>query len=107
MFALWSRCRVRPLTIRSLVRDFLNRGMNIMRVNCAHDSAAEWLRMVENLRAAEKETGKACKIALDLGSNLRRNMEIWSLSLLCVVRKTWQNWFESSSTLERGKLESS
>ena len=74
-----------------LVRDFLNRGMNIMRVNCAHDSAAEWLRMVENLRAAEKETGKACKIALDLGSNLRRNMEIWSLSLLCVVPKMCRN----------------
>ena len=55
-----------------LVRDFLNRGMNIMRVNCAHDSAAEWLRMVENLRAAEKETGKTCKIAFDLaGPKLR------------------------------------
>jgi pyruvate kinase len=23
----------------TLVRDFLNRGMNIMRINCAHDSA--------------------------------------------------------------------
>jgi pyruvate kinase len=56
----------------SLVRDFLNRGMNIMRVNCAHDSAAEWLRMVENLRAAETETGKACKVAFDLaGPKLR------------------------------------
>jgi hypothetical protein len=55
-----------------LVRNFLNRGMNIMRINCAHDSAVEWLRMVENLRAAEKETGKACKIALDLaGPKLR------------------------------------
>jgi pyruvate kinase len=55
-----------------LVRNFLNRGMNIMRINCAHDSAAEWLRMVENLRATEKETGKACKIAFDLaGPKLR------------------------------------
>jgi pyruvate kinase len=55
-----------------LVRNFLGRGMNIMRINCAHDSAAEWLRMVENLRAAQKETGKACKIAFDLaGPKLR------------------------------------
>jgi pyruvate kinase len=55
-----------------LVRNFLNRGMNIMRINCAHDSAAKWLRMVENLRAAQKETGKACKIAFDLaGPKLR------------------------------------
>jgi pyruvate kinase len=56
----------------NLVRDFLNRGMNIMRINCAHDSAEEWLRMVENLHAAQKETGKPCKIAIDLaGPKLR------------------------------------
>ena len=56
----------------NLVRNFLSRGMNIMRINCAHDSAAEWLRMVENLRAAQKETGKTCKISFDLaGPKLR------------------------------------
>src|SRR6516164_5017315 len=56
----------------NLVHNFLDRGMNIMRINCAHDSAAEWLRMVKNLRAAQKETGKACKIAFDLaGPKLR------------------------------------
>ena len=56
----------------NLVRDFLDRGMNIMRINCAHDSAEGWLRMVENLQAAQEETGKACKIAFDLaGPKLR------------------------------------
>jgi pyruvate kinase len=55
-----------------LVRDFVNRGMNIMRVNCAHDGPERWLRMVEHLRAARKETGKPCKIAFDLaGPKLR------------------------------------
>ena len=35
-------------------------------------AAEEWLRMVENLRAAQKETGKPCKIAFDLaGPKLR------------------------------------
>jgi pyruvate kinase len=56
----------------NLVHNFLNRGMNIMRINCAHDSAAEWLRMVDNLRAAQKKTDKPCKIAFDLaGPKLR------------------------------------
>ena len=56
----------------NLIRDFLDRGMNIMRINCAHDSAEEWLRMIENLQAAREETGKACKIAFDLaGPKLR------------------------------------
>ena len=55
-----------------LVRDFLNRGMNIMRINCAHDSTEEWLRMIENLRDAREETRKPCKIAFDLaGPKLR------------------------------------
>ena len=52
--------------------DFLQRGMNIMRVNCAHDGPEEWRRMVEYLRLAEKETGKSCKIVFDLaGPKLR------------------------------------
>ena len=56
----------------NLVHNFLDRGMNIMRINCAHDNACEWLRMVENLRAAQKETGKQCRIAFDLaGPKLR------------------------------------
>jgi pyruvate kinase len=44
-----------------LVRNFLDHGMNIMRINCAHDSAEEWLRMVENLRAAQRKQGKPAK----------------------------------------------
>src|SRR6516165_6747569 len=44
----------------NLVHNFLDRGMNIMRINCAHDSAAEWLRMVKNLRAAQQRTGRPC-----------------------------------------------
>jgi pyruvate kinase len=56
----------------TLIHDFLDRGMNIMRINCAHDSAKEWLRMVENLQVAQKEIGKPCKIAFDLaGPKLR------------------------------------
>ncbi|MFZ0711361.1 MAG: pyruvate kinase [Terrimicrobiaceae bacterium] len=56
----------------SMIRDFLSRGMDIMRVNCAHDGPDEWRRMVEHLRLAEKETGKPCKIAFDLaGPKLR------------------------------------
>ncbi len=56
----------------AMIRDFLHRGMNIMRVNCAHDGPEEWRRMVEHLRLAEKETGKSCKISFDLaGPKLR------------------------------------
>jgi pyruvate kinase len=41
--------------------------MNVMRVNCAHDDAAAWRGMVENLRRAESEVGRPCKVLMDLG----------------------------------------
>jgi len=45
-----------------LVRDLVLHGMDCMRINCAHDGPEEWAGMVRNLRRAEQETGRACKI---------------------------------------------
>ena len=54
------------------IRQLLLQGMNIMRINCAHDGPAEWKQMVQNLRAAEKDLGRACLISFDLaGPKLR------------------------------------
>ncbi|HKM90337.1 MAG TPA: pyruvate kinase [Candidatus Acidoferrales bacterium] len=49
-----------------LVRDLVLNGMNCMRVNCAHDGVEAWSGMIRNLRRAEKETGKSCKVEMDL-----------------------------------------
>jgi len=55
-----------------LVRDLVLHGMDCMRINCAHDGPAAWSGMVRNLRRAAKETGRACKISMDLaGPKLR------------------------------------
>lgn len=55
-----------------LIRDLLEAGMDIMRINCAHDSPAVWERMIRNLRHAERETGRRCKVSFDLaGPKLR------------------------------------
>ena len=55
-----------------LVRDLVLHGMDCMRINCAHDGPEAWSGMIRNLRRAEKETGRACKIAMDLaGPKLR------------------------------------
>ena len=56
----------------ALVRDLLHRGMNCMRINCAHDDEAGWFSMIGNLRRAEQETGKRCKVEMDVaGPKLR------------------------------------
>jgi len=55
-----------------VISDLLARGMNIMRINCAHDDAAVWECMVRNLRHAEAALGRTCKISFDLaGPKLR------------------------------------
>ena len=55
-----------------LVLKLLLNGMNCMRINCAHDGPEAWSNMIQNLRRAQKETGKSCKIAMDVaGPKLR------------------------------------
>src|SRR5688572_27420692 len=46
--------------------------MDCMRINCAYDDAATWTRMIDNLHRAIAETGKSCRILMDLpGPKLR------------------------------------
>jgi pyruvate kinase len=55
-----------------LVRKLLVAGMDVMRINCAHDDATAWRAMVDNLRKAEREVGRSCRVQADLaGPKLR------------------------------------
>lgn len=55
-----------------LVHDLLQAGMDCMRINCAHDDAAAWLRMIEHLKRAKQVLGRPCTIIMDLaGPKLR------------------------------------
>lgn len=54
------------------VRKLLLDGMDCMRINCAYDDASAWAKMIQHARKAEKETGKSCRILMDLaGPKLR------------------------------------
>ena len=50
-----------------LVRDLLLTGMDCMRINCAHDGPTEWAAMISNLERARQETGRECRVHMDLG----------------------------------------
>jgi len=55
-----------------IVREILAAGMDCMRINCAQDDEERWGRMIENLRRAEREVGRPCRILMDLcGPRLR------------------------------------
>ena len=51
----------------ALVRNLVESGMSVMRINCAHDDQAAWLQMISNLRRAECELGRHCRVMMDLG----------------------------------------
>lgn len=56
----------------TLVHNLLQQGMDCMRINCAHDDAPAWLRMIEHLRRAQHSLGRSCRIVMDLaGPKLR------------------------------------
>ena len=55
-----------------LVRRLTVSGMDIARINCAHDGPAEWKAMAANIRRAAKAVGRPVRILMDLaGPKLR------------------------------------
>jgi pyruvate kinase len=55
-----------------LVRGLVQRGMNIARINCAHDDVAAWRAMAHHVRDAATCAGTTCLVAMDLaGPKLR------------------------------------
>nr|WP_235852825.1 pyruvate kinase [Mycobacterium interjectum] len=59
-------------TDADLVRGLVRRGMNIARINCAHDDPRAWRAMAHHVRDAAARAGGTCLVAMDLaGPKLR------------------------------------
>lgn len=55
-----------------LVQSFADAGMDIARINCAHDTPEAWRAMAANVRATSARVGRDIKISMDLpGPKLR------------------------------------
>ena len=73
----------------------LNKGMNIARINCAHDDVAIWKKMIDTVHRASAVTGHPCKVAMDLGgpkvrtANIEYNdhRKIYRDNTICLTRK--------------------
>jgi pyruvate kinase len=58
------------------VKKLLRAGMNIARINCAHDNEEIWFQMILNVRKATEVTGMPCKIYMDLaGPKIRTKIK--------------------------------
>ena len=55
-----------------LVRDLIASGMDCARINCAHDDRDTWAAICRNIATASDETGRQCRVLMDLaGPKLR------------------------------------
>lgn len=56
----------------SVLRSWIEQGMDCVRVNCAHDDPDAWSRMIAQVRRASRECGTAVRVLMDLaGPKLR------------------------------------
>ena len=53
----------------TLVSSLLEKGMTCARINCAHDDPVIWQGMISNIRRAETEIGRPCRILMDLAGH--------------------------------------
>lgn len=51
---------------KQLLIDLIESGMNVARINCAHDNEEIWLNMINNLHETAKELDKEVKVMLDI-----------------------------------------
>lgn len=61
---------------KSLVAEMLDAGMNVARINCAHDDEQAWAAMIRNIRQASQISDKPCMIAMDLAGPKIRTGEL-------------------------------
>ncbi|MGI9247703.1 MAG: pyruvate kinase [Woeseiaceae bacterium] len=61
---------------RTLVSEMITAGMDIARINCAHDDATAWEAMVGNVRTASAAAERDCKIIMDIAGPKLRTGEL-------------------------------
>ena len=59
-----------------LVYQLIHAGMDVARINTAHDTPEQWQRMAENVRRASAELGKPCAVYMDLAGPKLRTLAI-------------------------------
>lgn len=53
------------------------RGVEALRINCAHDGRRKWTRMIDHVRTAEKQTGHRIRVFMDLAGPKIRTGKIF------------------------------
>lgn len=66
---------------QEFVYDLIKEGMNIARINCAHNTPEDWVKMVENIRKSSEELNQDVRILMDIaGPKIRTDWVFSHLS---------------------------
>ncbi|MGI9544421.1 MAG: pyruvate kinase [Cyclobacteriaceae bacterium] len=75
LFGRFRKKRVIPIMVTlpteaahdpQLIEDLILSGMDVARINCAHDGAPVWTKMIGQVNRVNKMHQKSCKISMDL-----------------------------------------
>ncbi|MFT6867484.1 MAG: pyruvate kinase [Cyclobacteriaceae bacterium] len=50
-----------------MVDQMVTQGMDVARINCAHDGPETWLKMIQNVKRASEKFGREVVISMDIG----------------------------------------
>lgn len=60
----------------TILRRLADEGMDAVRINCAHDDADCWARMITNVRQAERHVGRPIRILMDIAGPKPRTASV-------------------------------
>lgn len=83
-----------------MVHDMIEAGMNCARVNCAHDNAEAWDKIIAHVRKAAEALGKDCKVAMDLAGPKIRTGAIEPGPRVLKIRPAKDVWGNIKRALE-------
>lgn len=79
----------------AVIASMINAGMNIARINCAHDDEKIWLQMIDTIRQASTDLKSPVKIMMDLaGPKLRTGLVAEGPAVIKAMprRDAFGNW---------------
>lgn len=74
------------LTDSGLIPALVEAGMEIARINCAHDDVAAWRHLIEQVRQAALAQGRECRVQIDLAGPKSRTGAISMLGQVLKVK---------------------
>ena len=63
---------------KDYLRDLVEEGMNVARINCAHNTPADWKKIIKSLREISDETNRDVRILMDIAGPKIRTEWVYS-----------------------------